>query len=211
MQLLQANSLTLHEVKQKFNLVETRDPAFFPEWQQGLPEISEAETQWLDSVREDFLDLSEYPLHEELVKMVVLSPLLSLAGFYRKPFHPVAEKSIEIELEDTDEIIRGRIDILVLQDVLWIVAVESKRWLIGAEKGLPQLLTYMMTGPDTQSPLFGMVTDGQHFEFVKLQRSSNSQYAISDEFSLRRQRNELYEVLAILKKLSHLNSIDQLM
>jgi hypothetical protein len=46
--------------------------------------------------------------------------VLSVAGFYQQPFRPVAEKTIEIEPEDNDEILRGRIDILVLNERLWV-------------------------------------------------------------------------------------------
>jgi hypothetical protein len=204
MTVLQASNLTLHEVEQKFNLQEVRDGNFFPEWQGELPEIRDAEKQWLNEVKHDFLDLIRYPIHEEIVKMVVLSPLLSLAGFYRQPFYPVADKVIEIEFAESDELIRGRLDILVVQEKLWIVAVESKRKRINADDGLSQLLTYMMDAPQTQKILFGLVTDGQHFDFVKLNRDSPPAYALSDEFSLRRQGNELYSVLAILRKLRRL-------
>ncbi|BAY92138.1 MULTISPECIES: hypothetical protein [unclassified Tolypothrix] len=46
--------------------------------------------------------------------MVVLSPLLDLAGFYREPFLLATEESIEIAIEDKDEIVRERIDVLVI-------------------------------------------------------------------------------------------------
>ena len=80
-QSIQASELTLHEVKEKFNLQQVADERFFWEWQEDLPEPTDAEKQWLDQVKADFLYLTEYPPHEEIVKMVVLSPLLSLAVF----------------------------------------------------------------------------------------------------------------------------------
>lgn len=49
------------------------------------------------------------------MKLVVLSPLLNLAGFYDEPFYIRGEQSIEISEEDEEEVIRGRIDILVIQ------------------------------------------------------------------------------------------------
>jgi hypothetical protein len=51
---------------------------------------------------------------ENIVKMVVLSPLLDLAGFYELPYQIEAETSVELELENQDELIRERIDLLVL-------------------------------------------------------------------------------------------------
>ncbi|BAY62155.1 MULTISPECIES: hypothetical protein [Calothrix] len=50
--------------------------------------------------------------------MVLLSPLLDLAGCYREPFLLATEKSREIAIEDKDEIVRGRIDVLVIQEQL---------------------------------------------------------------------------------------------
>ena len=79
------SSLTLAEVKQRFGLEEVRDPRFFSEWQGALPETSSLEQLWLDKLKEDFLSLEQYPLHEELVKMAMLGPFLSLAGFFQYP------------------------------------------------------------------------------------------------------------------------------
>ena len=84
------------------------EPSFFYEWQQNLPELREAEQEWLDRVKSDFLELEEYPLHEEIVKLTVLAPLMSLAGFFRRPFYPRAEVQIESAIEDTDEVVKGR-------------------------------------------------------------------------------------------------------
>jgi hypothetical protein len=56
-------------------------------------------------------------MSEEVVKLVVISPLLSLAGFYSPPFRLRTENPIKIALEKNDEEVRGRIDILVLQEL----------------------------------------------------------------------------------------------
>jgi hypothetical protein len=75
--------------------------AFFWEWQQDVPPLSEAEQQLLDRVKANFTALMEDPpMLENSVKMVVLSPLLDLAGFYRQPFRIETETSIDLELED---------------------------------------------------------------------------------------------------------------
>ncbi|MGB5962155.1 MAG: hypothetical protein WBG73_15920 [Coleofasciculaceae cyanobacterium] len=37
---------------------------------------------------------------EDLVKMTVLSPLLSLAEFYRPPLRPVLEKRVDVALNN---------------------------------------------------------------------------------------------------------------
>ncbi len=59
--------------------------------------------QVCDRVKTEFLSLNKYPLLEDLVKMVVISPLLSLAGFYRPPLHPVLEKRVDVAIQDRDK------------------------------------------------------------------------------------------------------------
>jgi hypothetical protein len=49
-QLIQASNLNLGDIKERFHLEEIRDSQFFPEWQGDLPELSEAEKQWLDQI-----------------------------------------------------------------------------------------------------------------------------------------------------------------
>jgi hypothetical protein len=81
-QALQANELTLSDIEDRFNLRQIfDDPTFFREWQDSLPELNPSEIQTLDRIRTEFLYLNKYPMLEDLVKMVILSPLLSLAGF----------------------------------------------------------------------------------------------------------------------------------
>lgn len=96
-QLLQASNLNLGDVKERFHLEEIRDSQFFTEWQGDLPEISEAETQWLDQIKDNFLSFADYPLHEEIIKLSVLAPLLFLAGLMQLPFNPEAEKSRKVD------------------------------------------------------------------------------------------------------------------
>lgn len=79
----------------------------------------------LDWVKVNFLELMEDPpLLENTVKLVILAPLLDLTGFYRRPFRIETETSIAIEMEDEGVVIRGRIDILVIKEAIWLVAIE---------------------------------------------------------------------------------------
>ncbi|WP_293106420.1 hypothetical protein [Moorena sp. SIOASIH] len=52
--------------------------------------------------------------------MVIISPLLRLAGFYRHPFEITAEKEVKITSKDEGMIFTGRIDILIFQPELWV-------------------------------------------------------------------------------------------
>ncbi|MGB7440354.1 MAG: type I restriction endonuclease [Coleofasciculaceae cyanobacterium] len=203
-QVIQASELTLYDLEEKFNLQQVQDEQFFPEWQEDLAELAETEKQWLDRVKANFLYLAKYPMHEEVVKMVVLSPLLSLAGFYNPPFRLVAEKQVEITCEDEDEIVRGRIDVLVLHQRLWVIVIEAKRKRFNVLEGVPQGLFYMMGNARTERPIFGLVTNGSEFLLMKLVQQEQSHYSLSRLFSLINPGNDLYRVLSILRRLREL-------
>lgn len=199
-QIIPARDLTLHDVKVKFGLKQAEDAQFFPEWIDQLPEISDLEKRSLDRVKTEFLYLAEHLIPESLVSLVVLSPLLSLAGFYRPPFRVTTEAPVQIATEDEGEIVQGRIDVLVLQNQLWVLVIESKRGSFSLEPAIPQALAYMMANPNPDKPAFGLVTNGSNFRFIKLTKQDTPQYALSDEFIIDR-RNDLYIVLNTLKRL----------
>ncbi|MFH7244589.1 MAG: restriction endonuclease subunit R [Spirulina sp.] len=201
MTVLPAKSLSLAEVEATFGLRQVEDPHFFPEWQSVMPNLAVADRQWLDQVKADFLALAKHPLHEEIVKLVVLAPLLSLAGLCRPPFLPRAEEPIEVTIPDGDDLARGRIDVLILHQTLWVTVVESKRQGLDVRVALPQALAYLFAQPQDSRPAFGLVTNGSHFIFIKLVRGEDPRYALSDEFTLRKQGNDLYAVLSILQRL----------
>ena len=203
-QLISAIELTLHEVETKFHLQQAEEEKFFSEWQENLPEISEEEKQYLDQVKADFLYLNKYPLFEEAVKMVVLSPLLTLAGFYRMPFRISEEVPVQIALKEEGQIVRGRIYILVIQEQFWVLVIESKQASFSLKNGIAQALGYMVATPNQTQAVFGMVTNGSHFIFLKLMLRETPRYALSDEFSLLRRGNDLYAVLRILKHIGKL-------
>jgi predicted type IV restriction endonuclease len=206
-QTIPAADVTLTELITQFGLTLVRDPNFFPEWQQVSAETTELERTILDRVQENFLTFMERPpVLENSVKMVVLSPLLDLAGFYQTPYRIETETSIELAMADDDEIIRGRIDVLVVQAALWVLVIESKRAAFDIATAIPQALAYMLANPSDR-PSFGLITNGHGFLFLKLIRSptvptiQTVQYANSRVFSLFNPGNELNQVLQILKQL----------
>ncbi|MDZ7962309.1 MAG: PD-(D/E)XK nuclease family protein [Aulosira sp. DedQUE10] len=195
---------TLRQVEEKLGLTLSFDGEFFTEWMNELPALSEAEQVRLNQVKKNYLyQISDGILLEETVKMVVLSPLLELAGFYQAPYKFKTEVSVEIEAQgDNEEILRGRIDALVLQDRLWIVLIESKKTTFDLELAIPQTLAYMAAHLEIEQPLYGMVANGSSYLFLK---TLGKQYAISDLFATRSQyRNNLDEVLKILKHLGQI-------
>ena len=195
------NITTLRQVEEKLGLTLSGESQFFTEWMADLPALSSAEQARLEQVRQNYLyQISDGSLLEETIKMVVLSPLLELAGFYQAPYRFKTEVSVEIEVQgDNEEILRGRIDALVLQGKLWIVLIESKNTTFDLELGIPQTLAYMAAHAKPEQPLYGMIANGSSYLFVK---TLNKQYGISDLFATRSQyRNNLSEVLRILKHL----------
>ncbi len=201
-QTIPATEVTLRELKQVFGLRQAQDPSFFLAWAEAGAPLSEAEQQLLDRVKANFMELMEDPpMLENSVKMVVLAPLLDLAGFYHKPFRIETETSVDVEMEDEGLVIRGRIDVLVLNARLWLLVIESKRSDFSVTRAIPQALAYMLGNPEMAQPTFGMITNGNEFLFLKSTRQSTTEYATSRLFSLINPNNELYEVLGILKKL----------
>ena len=198
------NISTLTQVEEKLGLKLSDERQFFTEWMDDLSQLSEAEEIRLEQVRQNYLyQISDGSLLEETIKMVVLSQLLELAGFYQSPYRFKTEVSVEIEaLGDNEEILRGRIDALVLQGKLWIVLIESKKTTFDLELAIPQTLAYMAAHPKPEQPLYGMITNGSSHLFVK---TLGKQYGVSDLFSTRSQhRNNLNEVLKILKYLGRI-------
>jgi Type I restriction enzyme R protein N terminus (HSDR_N) len=198
---IQAETLTLYDLEQKFSLQQHRDRQFFTEWQEPLPPLTDLEKQRLTRTQEQYFHLSSRPILEEMVKMVIVSPLLDLAGFYNPPFYPVSEKSVKLSVKDEQATIRSKIDVLVIQDQLWVLVIEAKRSGLSLEPGIPQALTYMLASPQRQRPLYGMVTNGSNFIFLKLTHQKMPSYSLSEEFTLRRSE-DLFTVMRVLKQLA---------
>ena len=202
-QTLPAREINLHELTEKFGLQLVENGRFFREWQDDLPEITEAEKQRLDRVKASYSNLLEYPpILENTVKMVVLSPLLDLAGFYLPPFRIRSEKSIEVCLEDEGVIIKGQIDVLAVCGQFWVVVIESKQAAFSLDVGRSQLLTYMLANPHPERPAYGLILNGSSFRFLKLVKGERCQYATSRIFDLFNPGNDLHEVLRVLKRLA---------
>ncbi|WP_420839140.1 type I restriction endonuclease [Argonema antarcticum] len=183
-------------------LSRTEDEAFFTEWQTELPNLSDSEQTALDTLRRRLLyHRADGELLEGAVTLLVASPLLELAGFYDPPFKMKAEAAIEIAIDDGEETLRGRIDILILQNHLWVMVLESKKTMISVRSALPQALAYMMANPDLDKPRFGVLTNGDDVLFVKLLAQPIPQYALSRAFSIYTVASELRSAFKVLKHL----------
>jgi len=202
-QTISAEKVTLYDLMQRFGLQRVEDTKFFQEWCEHLPELTDVEKQRLERVKAIYSNLASRSVLENTVKMAIISPLLDLAGFYLPPFYIDTEEEVQIQAEAEGTSIRGRIDVLVLKERFWVLVIESKRAEFSLKVGIPQVLTYMLANPNWLRPLYGMVTNGSNFVFLKLVQQDVPRYARSKEFILD-QGNELYTVLQVLKQLAQI-------
>ncbi len=195
---------SLNDLSDRFNLRQADSDRFFREWQEDLPALTETEQAGIKRLKQryDYQRLDGLLL-EGTIQVVVVSPLLELAGFLDAPYRMHSPYGITLELDDTEEILRGFIDMLVIQQNLWILVVESKRTSISVLAAIPQLLAYMLASPNGQKdkPSFGLATNGDEFVFLKMTHNSQPQYDVSRTFSLFPRQHELGQVLQILKRL----------
>ncbi|MGB3754997.1 MAG: hypothetical protein WBA07_01300 [Rivularia sp. (in: cyanobacteria)] len=141
---------------------------------------------------------------EGTVNLLVVSPLLELAGFLDEPYQIRSPFGIEIEINDTVETLKGFIDTLVVNDNLWILSLESKRSAIPVGVALPQLFAYMLAQSRQGNLAFGLATNGDEFIFLKLDFSAERPvYGFSRAYSLLPVNHELDTVLRILKRLGN--------
>ena len=201
---------TLADLKQRFNLSATENEHFFSEWQQELPELTFQERETLDQIKQRFLRHRERgSLAEGVINQLLISPLLTLAGLYDEPFYVTTEASIELEVEDRDEILRGRIDTLVIAQQLWVLVVESKST-IAFSIARPQAMTYMMANPNPERSVYGLIGNGDEFMFIKMRTQGTPEYDFSNIFSLLLpRRNQLQDILCILKQIAKIIKKDQ--
>ena len=201
-----SSKVDFQQLIRQFTLKVTREISFFPKWYEALPEISEGDRSVLDRVQSGFWNSVEYPpFSEKLIQILVLGPLLLLAGFYEPPFHIQAEKSVEISAPDENGItVRGRIDVLVLKEQVWALVIEAKEAEFSIEAGVAQLLSYMLANPVTNKPSYGLIASGGSFIFVKLLTGETNHYGFSKIYEIRNPGNDLYEVLQVLKKIANL-------
>ncbi|MBF2005976.1 MAG: type I restriction endonuclease subunit R [Chlorogloeopsis fritschii C42_A2020_084] len=201
---IQAWDISLYELEEKFGLELVNNTDFFPEWTENLPLLTDIEKSSLERVKNNYLNLTKRrSMSEEVVKMVVLSPLLDLAGFYQHTFEIETETSTEISAVDESVIVKGSIDVLVINKRLWILIIESKSTKFDVISALPQALAYMLDTPNIEQPTFGLLVNGREFVFVKLVQVQKPKYARSDALSIEK-TNELQQVLSILKRVSEL-------
>jgi hypothetical protein len=168
---------TIAEAERRFGLIRNEDPNFFWEWQRFSAELTEQDSSQLADLRRRYVyHRSAGHLLENTVTLLLASPLLAIAGFYDPPFRVRAEESGKLIIQDSEEILQGRIDALVICDSFWVMILESKKTMLSIWSALPQALAYLManphinstTSPQNNLPGFGMLTNGDEMLFVKV-------------------------------------------
>lgn len=209
---LEASQLSLNDVRRLLKLERQTGGSFTDFF--SLEPLTDFEQQELLQISNDFWRYLEVgKVSEELVKFLSLSPLMRLTGFFKVPVVLTMEDSIPIEVEDGDTLIKGRLDILAVNQPdaeigaakFWILVVEAKNSAIDPWAGLPQLLTYAYKSLQQQSSVWGLTTNGRNYQFVYLTRGNPCTYQILPDLSLTdRERSILLaQVLKAICKLQN--------
>ena len=195
--------LTLADVGDRLKLQVSVDRDFFPEWRQELPGLTNSERGEIDRLQARFAAHRYRGLVAEgAVDKLLLSPLLDLVGFYEPEFEIRAEETIAFEVSDRDEVLRGRMDTLIIRDGFWVLVLEAKRTAMVA-LAVPQALAYMMTSPHPELPVYGLVSNGEEFIFLKVLASPTPIYSTSKLYAtfFPPDSQDLAEVVQVLKQM----------
>lgn len=190
----------LNEAHQRLKLQPANRADFFTEWQGELSALPIEEINILDRLKTRYRYYqADGAIKESTVDFILVSPLLELLGLCDPPYKLRGKKYISIEIENGDTLLKGLIDVLVVQDDLWIVLLETKRYGFSVMQALPQTLAYLASANTPQA--FGLITTGEDFLFVKADLQTR-EYDFSNKFTLStRHANQLHQVTQIIKKL----------
>ncbi|MBE9105856.1 restriction endonuclease subunit R [Nostoc cf. edaphicum LEGE 07299] len=206
---VEASSLSLNDVHRFLKLEELSDGSFTDFL--NLEPLTEFEQEDLLRIKNDFrryLKLGK--ISEGLVKFITIAPLMRLAGFYDVPIRLTMEDSIAIAVEDEDKRITGRMDILAINSPqsniappFWVLVIETKNSSVNVIEGLPQLLTYAFKSLEQQSSVWGLVTNGQLYQFVYLRREVQPIYQLMPLLNLTESPGAI-KLLQVLKSICKL-------
>lgn len=208
---LNAKNLSLGDVHRLFGFQRQYSSSFTTLL--SLPPLTESEQQEVVQIRNDFENyLIEGKVAEGLVKALTIFPLMRLAEFYRYPIKISLEEDIaDIEIDDEDTTITGRMDILAVTKAkrtttnayFWVLVIESKNSSVDPSEGLPQLLTYASESLEHQTSVWGLTTNGQRYQFVYMQQGSLPTYQLMPFLNLMESEGAI-QLLQVLKAIYHI-------
>ena len=188
---LDASNLSLNDVRRllKFEEHVSDSISSFLELE-PLTEVEQQELQQIQSFLRSYRAAGK--ISEGQVKFLFLAPLMKLAGFYRPEIRITIEERIaEISVTDEDITIKGRMDILAVDQTkganntsLWILVLESKNSTIEVMEGLPQLLTYTYKSLEQQASVWGLITNGLRYQFVYTEQGNHPIYRLFPDLNL---------------------------
>lgn len=183
----------LNEAHTKLGVLPSPDANFFMEWRDDLPALTDPEKTRLDHLKQRYLYYADSgAVTEGTVNLILLAPLLETLGLIDPPYQVRGEKYVRFEIEDGETLLDGLIDAQLIQERLWLMVIESKRYGFSVRQTLAQTLAYMVSSPT--SPVFALITTGEDYLFVKL-NCDTLHYALSDKFTLSTvEGNELHAV-----------------
>ena len=198
-----AREVDLAMVAEAFGLGRSHHTDFFREWQDDLAGLSEGEGEAIAQIKADYLHFSQHDLQKSVARLVVLAPILNIVGLNSPPFHFVVDDKFELDVDDDGMSSRGRINVLAFHPRLWLTILEAKYTRYSLAIGIPQTLVSMMEQSKGDQPIFGLVSNGQEFQFLKLVKTNPPTYGLSYTLCLNRE-NDLQRVVQILRTLSQL-------
>ncbi len=182
--IVELSALSLNDVHRLLGLQEKFDGSFTDYL--TLEPLTEFEQQDLSRIRNDFRRyLKAGKISEGTGIFFTVAPLMRLAGFYDIPIRLTMEDVVGIAIEDEDKVIKGRMDILAVNQAeaiiappFWVLVIETKNSAIDVFEGLPQLLTYAFKSLEQQSSVWGLATNGQRYQFVYLNQGNPPNYQL---------------------------------
>lgn len=74
--------ISLNEAHNQFNLIRSSDPQFFTEWFEELPELTDAEKEFLNRLKNRyFYYAADGAITEGTINIIMVSPLLETGRF----------------------------------------------------------------------------------------------------------------------------------
>lgn len=210
---IDVRNLTLKDVYRLFKLERRLNNSFATLL--SLELLTEVEQQEIEEISNNFDNYYSWgKISEGQVKFITIAPLMWLAGFYHPPIKITLEENIaDISIEDEDTLIKGRMDILAVNNIeenrtnipFWILVIEAKNSSVEALEGLPQLLTYAYKSLEYQESVWGLTTNGLSYRFVYIMRGNPPTYQLLPELNLLDPERtiQLLQVLKAICKLQH--------
>lgn len=209
---LDASRLTMNDVYRIWKFEEQLNDSILSYL--SLEPLTELEHQEVLKIRQVFRSYYDAgKVTEGQVRLFPIAQLLWFSGFYRTDINITLEENIaEIDIEDEDTIIKGRMDILAVNRVhqrssdtpFVILLIETKNSTVNALEGLPQLLTYAYQRLESQAGIWGLTTNGLDYQFIYIQPGNPPTYQLFPELSLIRPEQSI-QLLQVIKTICRLH------